>query len=380
VTSRLKPVTFLTGGTGFLGSHIGAELLKRGEETYFYTRGNRKTTAADRLQNILDWHDVDRSLRSTAHLLEEMPEKLFQGIDRIIHCASDTSFSERKRQQVWAANVDFCEALVDFAVKARILHLIHISTAYVAGRQNGPCSEEPINNHRFYNVYEESKTAAELLLLDRCSKENIRLTIIRPSIVYGDSRTGRTLRFNALYYPVKIALFLKKIFEDDIREKGGEKAAEAGVSIEPDGSTRLPIRIEVQKNSGVNLIPIDIFINAFFALIDDSSTEGIYHIVNPELTRIEDIIDYVQKQFKLKGIQACGPEDFLRKPRNSLELLFERYLEAYSPYIKDTRIFLSDRAGPMLKNHGIVFPEFDKNMFHRCMSYAVSNDWMSFQA
>lgn len=373
-------MTLLTGGTGFLGSHIGAELLERGEETYFFIRGNRKTPAADRLQNILSWHNVDRSLRSKAHSIEEIPKKPLPRINRIIHCASDTSFSERKRQQVWEANVDFCEALVDYAVKARIFSLVHISTAYAAGRQCGPCPEEPINNQRFYNVYEESKAVAENLLLERCRKENIRLTIIRPSIVYGDSRTGRTIRFNALYYPVKTALFLKKIFVEDIREKGGEKAAEAGVAIEPDGFTRLPIRIEVEKNSGVNLIPIDVFIKALFALIDEPSTEGIYHIVNPELTRIEDIIGYVQNQFKLNGIRASYPEDFLLKSRNSLELLFERYLEAYSPYIKDTRIFLADRAYPLLKNHGIVFPKFEQNMFQRCMTYAVSKDWVSFQA
>jgi nucleoside-diphosphate-sugar epimerase len=213
------------------------------------------------------------------------------------------------------------------------------------------------------------------MLLRRFQDENVRLTILRPSIVYGDSRTGRTFRFNALYYPVKTALFLRKVFEEDIRERGGEKASKVGVSIEPDGTTRLPLRIETAENSGVNLIPVDFFVDAFFAVIEGSPNGGIYHIVNPDQTKIADIIDYAQNQFNLKGIRSCGPEDFQRTPRNSLEQLFDRYLEAYLPYIKDRRIFLTTKTNPILIHRGIVCPEFDKSMFHRCMSYAIDNDW-----
>ena len=371
------PVTFLTGGTGFLGSHIGAQLLRKGEEVVFLVRGNQKMTAEARLRNILDWHGVDPPLRTKARLVQGALENPGLAIDRIIHCASDTSFSERNRKRVWASNVDFLDDLMDFAVRSRIPSFIHISTAYVAGRRSTPFPEEPVDGKDFFNVYEESKATAEHMLLQRCSKENIRLTIIRPSIVYGYSRTGRTFRFNALYYPVKTALFLQKIFLEDIRERGGEKAAEAGVAVEPDGTTTLPLRLEVVENGGVNLIPVDFFTDAFFALIQDSPGGGIYHIVSPTLTKIEDIIQYGQDQFKLKGIRACSPEDFQETPRNSLEQLFKRYLEAYSPYIKDTRIFLTQKTDPVLKRHGIVCPAFDKNVFHRCMSYAVATNWTS---
>jgi len=384
VKLRKSPVTFLTGGTGFLGSHIGAELLLKGEETFFLIRGNRKVSAA-RLEKILDWHGIDRALRAKAHLIEgELenpglgmnPETLLR-IDRIIHCASDTSFSERNRKRVWTTNVESLKAIMDFAVESRCGSFIDLSTAYVAGRRGGLCPEEPIESEGFFNVYEESKAAAEHMLLERCQDEGLRLTILRPSIVYGDSYTGRTFRFNALYYPVKTTLFLRKIFEEDIRERGGEKASEVGVAIEPDGTTRLPLRIEVCKNSGVNLIPIDFFVDAFFAVIENSSDGGIYHIVNPRQTKIEDIIDYTKNQFKLKGIWACGQEEFQRIPRNSLEQLFKRYLEAYSPYIKDTRIFLTEKTNPILERSGIVCPEFDESMFRRCMSYAVENEWLS---
>jgi nucleoside-diphosphate-sugar epimerase len=380
-----SPVNFLTGGTGFLGSHIAAELLRRGEEVFFLIRGSSQTQAAKRLQKILDWHAVDSSRRVRAHPIEGdlgnpglgMDGPRIPRVDRIIHCASDTSFSERNRSRIWAANVVGLDALLDFAALTAVPSFVDVSTAYVAGRRSGPCHEEPPLNREFYNVYEESKAAAERMLLDRCRAEDIRLTILRPSIVYGHSRTGRTFRFNALYYPVKTALFLRRIFEEDIRERGGEKASAVGVSIDPDGTARLPLRIEVNEKGGVNLIPIDFFVDAFFAVLDASLDGGIYHIVNRRLTKIENIIRYAQKQFKLKGIRSCGPEEFLRTPRSSLEQLFERYLEAYAPYMKDTRIFLTDKTDPILKRRGIECPEFDEAMFRRCMSYAVDNGWNS---
>lgn len=397
-----SPVTFLTGGTGFLGSHIGAELLKRGEETLFLVRGSRKMSAAERLRKILDWHGIDPPLRAKARLVEgdlqnadlEINRRtLPRRIHRIVHCASDTSFSERHRLRVWSANVESLPPLLDFAARHRIPSFVDVSTAYVAGRRRrhlsrhlsrqssspslAPCPEEPPPHQDFFNVYEESKAAAEHLLLSRCRDLGIHLSILRPSIVYGHSRTGRTFRFNALYYPVKTALFLRKIFTEDIRERGGEKAAEMGVTLEPDGTTRLPLRIEVAENGGVNLIPVDFFVDAFFAVLDGSSDGGIHHVVSPSLTRVEDIIDYATRQFMFDGIRPCGPESFRETPPNSLEHLFERYLDAYSPYMKDTRTFLTDKTDLILQRHGINCPPFDEPMFRRCMSYAVENEWPS---
>jgi nucleoside-diphosphate-sugar epimerase len=383
VKVQKSPVNFLTGGTGFLGSHIGAELLRRGQETIFFIRQHGKISAAERLEKILDWHGVDHALRAKARLVEGelgnlslgLGHQNLHGIDQIIHCASETSFSERHRTRVWTTNVDNLKGLLEFAVQSRIPSFSHVSTAYVAGQRSGPCPEEPIENDVFFNVYEESKAAAERMLLDRCRDEGIRLTIFRPSIVYGHSRTGRTFRFNALYYPVKTALFLQKIFTEDIRERGGKKAAEVGVSIEEDGTIRLPLRIDVGQNCGLNLIPVDLFVDAFFAITEDSPEGGIYHIVNPRQTKIKNIIDYAQNQFKMKGIRPCRPEEFLKKPRNSLEHLFDRYLEAYSPYMKDTRLFSIDKSDPILKRHRLVCPAFEAKMFQRCMTYAVEKEW-----
>lgn len=378
---------FLTGGTGFLGSHIGAELLRRGVEVLFLVRPGKKTSAEDRLARILNWHGLDTKCRDKAVLVEgglNVPglgiksgfrNSIQNKINRIIHCASDTSFSSRKIEKVWAANVDSLQSLLDFAAESPCRRFIHLSTAYAAGRVEGPCREVPVNTQHFFNVYEESKAAAENYLRSQCQDLGMELSIIRPSIVYGDSRTGKTLRFNALYYPVKTALFLKKIYREDILKHGGKKAAAAGVKLKKDGTIRLPLRIEVNNAGGVNLIPVDFMVKAFFALIADHSGNGIHHIVSTETTRIEDIIKYASSQFKLKGIRACTAEEFSSEPRNMLEGLYERYLDAYLPYMQDSRIFLTEKTAPILKKQGIACPLFNESIFRRCMAYAESQGW-----
>jgi nucleoside-diphosphate-sugar epimerase len=378
---------FLTGGTGFLGSHIGAELLRRGQKVWFLVRSGKKTSAEKRLARILDWHELDTKSRNNAVLVQgklDCPDlgiksgmnRLTQKrIDQIIHCASDTSFSARKSKQVWTANVESLQNLINFTAGIRCRRFIHLSTAYAAGRTNGPCKEEPVNARHFFNVYEESKAAAENYLRSQCRALGIELSIIRPSIVYGDSRTGRTLRFNALYYPVKTALFLKKIYREDIIKHGGKKAAAAGVKLEKDGTVRLPLRIEINNTGGVNLIPVDFFVKAFFAVTEADTDNGIHHIVSPEPTKIEDIIRYASSQFKLEGIRACNSEEFTNEPRNMLERLYERYLDAYLPYMRDKRIFLTDNTSPILEKCGITCPLFNEPIFRRCMTYAESQRW-----
>jgi thioester reductase-like protein len=73
----------------------------------------------------------------------------------------------------------------------------------------------------FNNVYEESKCRGENRVGERCSREGIRLGIYRPSIVYGDSRSGKSLSFRGLYYPVRTVLYFKNLYRADMLERGG---------------------------------------------------------------------------------------------------------------------------------------------------------------
>lgn len=294
--------------------------------------------------------------------------------DEIIHCASDTSFAERRRTEVEAANIGGLANVLELAAASRTSFLHLVSTAYVAGKAPGLTPEAPVSPAAFFNVYEETKCRAEAMARERCRAEGIRLNVYRPSVVCGDSRTGRSLLFNAVYYPVRTVLFLRDVFVKDIRERGGKRAAAMGVSLESDGSVRLPIRIGVGEGEGVNIIPVDHFTAAFLALFE-AADGGTFHIVNPRLKPVGELAAHTAEMFALRGVEARPAAELDGASRNPLESLFDGYLEAYGPYMRDRRIFGREASGPILEGRGLFCPEYDFGVFVKCMAYAVATGW-----
>ena len=89
-------------------------------------------------------------------------------IDEIVHCASSTAFAERKRAEVEATNVDGLENVLDYAARIGCGFFHHVSTAYVAGSRTGACPEDWVEEGPFTNVYEETKARGEILARDVC--------------------------------------------------------------------------------------------------------------------------------------------------------------------------------------------------------------------
>ncbi len=158
-------------------------------------------------------------------------------------------------------------------------------------------------------------------------------------------------------------------------ERGGKRAAAMGVSLEGDGSVRLPIRIGVGEGEGVNIVPVDHFTAAFLALMEAAGDGGTFHVVNTRLKPVGEIAAYTAEMFGLRGVEARPAAELDGAPRGPLESLFDGYLEAYGPYMRDTRVFGTEASGPILAGRGLSCPEFDYGVFSKCMAYAVETGW-----
>jgi len=376
----------LTGATGFLGIHLAEMLAQQGYTVIILARSRDNTAPKERVQALFDWMGTDGMPSCVQIVAADLNRadlglsladyhRLAAGVDEIIHCASDTSFSERKRAQIEKANVENLHHLLDFAAKSRCCFFHFISTAYAAGKRRGICPETLKDTRSFFNVYEETKHRAEVTAAARCRREGIRLNIYRPSIVYGNSRTGKTLRFNAMYYPVKILVFLKNLYHQKHQEHTRESADKMGISFRPDGTAHMPIRIEAAPSGGINLIPVDFFTAAFSAIMDTALDGGVFHITSNTITSISDFIHYTQTYFHITGIQAVPAGDVPPGTQSSLEILFSRYTEIYRQYMQDERIFDNTRTAAILDPKGISCPDFDYRIFSRCMQYAEAANW-----
>lgn len=174
----------LTGATGFLGTFVASRLdeaplcLVRGPDARRRLPGAR----------VLE-----------ADLLAGVPP-LPSDVHAIVHCAADVAF-DRPLAKARAINVEGTRRLLSAAAELPALErFVHVSTAYVAGIGPEAFSEGDLDlDQRFRNTYEQTKFESERLV----RSSGLPVTVVRPSIVVGDSRTGWTNSFNVLYAPLR---------------------------------------------------------------------------------------------------------------------------------------------------------------------------------
>ena len=384
LSAENKPTIALTGATGFLGSHLMASMLAGGYRIIILGRPTKEETLHQRIFKLLRWFGIEGSagllelveidfLKPCLGIPDAEYKKLCLITEQIIHCASDTSFTERKRDSVFTTNVTSLKGILEFASNSFVNFFHYISTSYVSGTNVTICKECLSSAKDFLNVYEESKARAEGIISSFCQRNEIPFTIIRPSIVYGDSRTGRSLRFNALYFPLQSVKYIMEIYLNDIKNHGGKKSGQFGIFIDEEGYLFLPLRIYLPQEGSLNLIPVDYFVNATMKIIENATVGGIYHLTNNSPAKLENISVYNEKFMKIKGVEIIYGKSAGHDLRNPAEELFDRFIEPYRSYLSDTRIF--DRVNTDIVTDNLHPPEFTDEIFKNCMEYAISVNW-----
>jgi len=374
----------LTGATGFLGSHLMVTLLNRGYRVNIPGRPGSHKSLRERIANLLNWFNVTHLADEIAvfetdfekprlGLNSEDYKRLCADSSPVIHCASDTSFAERNRERVFKANVHNLEAILELAQDSKASYFHFISTAYATGIVDASVHELPAAAAAFTNVYEESKAVAEKEISRYCRKYAIPCTIIRPSIVYGDSSTGRSLKFNALYYPIKAVQYIRDIYINDIRNNGGIKSRECGMFMDAEGYLNLPINLYLPHKGSINLIPVDYFTNAAMSVIENPFPGKIYHLTSETPSTMDTLLSYTGRFLRIKGMDISYLVPDKRMLRNPPEELFDHFIEPYRPYLSDRRSF--ERKNTDEVTGGILPPELSYEIFERCMAYAVSVEW-----
>jgi nucleoside-diphosphate-sugar epimerase len=101
-------------------------------------------------------------------------------------------------------NVVGTRNMLELASECGNLERFHyVSTCYVSGRHPGVFTEDDLDKGQaFNNFYEETKFLAEVEVT-QAAKQGLPVTVYRPSVVVGDSRTGATQKYDGPYFVIR---------------------------------------------------------------------------------------------------------------------------------------------------------------------------------
>jgi long-chain acyl-CoA synthetase len=211
----------LTGATGFVGMEVLARYLERSDrQVVALVRAPSDAEARTRmralLSNLFGARAAGGYERRVCAFAGELTaprlglsarcyERLAAEVTTVVHSAASVSFA-LPLPEARAINVEGTRRMLEFAARAAAAdggldRYAHVSTAYVAGTHEGRFAECDLERgQQFRNSYEQSKYEAEQLVR---TQPGIPYTIMRPSIVVGDRRSGWTAAFNVLYWPLR---------------------------------------------------------------------------------------------------------------------------------------------------------------------------------
>jgi dihydroflavonol-4-reductase len=177
--------TLVTGGAGFVGTHLVQALAERGDELRLLLR---KTTRADHLEGI-DYERATGDINDRGAV-----RRALRDVDRVFHAAGRTSMRRADRDAVWAANVTGARIVFEEARRAGVERLVHTSSVSAVGAasRGGTADESTSFNLGHLGIaYINSKHEAEMEGL-RLAAKGLPIVFVNPSFAFGPDDPSRT--------------------------------------------------------------------------------------------------------------------------------------------------------------------------------------------
>ncbi|HEY2260584.1 MAG TPA: SDR family oxidoreductase [Solirubrobacteraceae bacterium] len=352
----------LTGATGFVGMELLARYLERGDRRIVaLIRARDDEAAAERLDNVLGNLFGARAPRHRPRVRAyaadvtqpglgidpELRDRLAARVSTIVHSAASVSFT-LPLDEARAINVEGTRRLLEFADAARasggLERYGHVSTAYVAGDHTGRFSECDLDlGQRFHNSYERSKFEAEQLVR---SHPGLPFTIMRPSIVVGDQRSGWTSAFNVLYWPLRA--FARGLF------------------------TAVP----AIPSAPVDVVSVDYVADAIHELCESEGGIGeTYHLTaGANASTIDEIARLASRYFRRPLPKVLPPAEFAAMRRGAAEESALDASRAYFPYFSIGTVFEQSATRARLEPQGIRASPLG-DYLDRLLDFATRSRW-----
>jgi thioester reductase-like protein len=354
----------LTGATGFVGMELLARYLERSDRRVVtLVRAASDDAARERIDAVLlnlfgrrAPQYAPRVVPIAGDLLSPqfgLEPARFDGlaaqVGMIVHSAASVSFT-LPLAEARAINLEGTRRMLDFAElvsrRGTLERYGHVSTAYVAGTHSGCFGECDLDlGQRFRNSYEQSKFEAERLVQAR---DGLPFTILRPSIVVGDRRSGWTAAFNVLYWPLRA--FARGLF------------------------TAVP----AIPSAPVDVVSVDYVADAIYALCGECGEAGqTYNLTaGPNASTIGEIAGIASRYFGRPPPRVLAPAEFavLERDASASRRSALEGSQAYFPYFAIGTVFDEAHARAQLDPAGIVVSPLH-DYLDRLLDFATRSRW-----
>jgi UDP-glucose 4-epimerase len=173
----------VTGGAGFIGSHMVDALVSRGDDVVVIdncSAGSRENLSSSLQTGAVTFHRCD--------LLNDGWQELCDGADRIYHIAADPDVrgSAREPHAVFQNNVTATERVLEAMRRHDISELVFTSTSTVYGEASVIPTPEDYSPMVPISIYAGSKLAGEALISAYCATYGIKAWVFRFANIIGE--------------------------------------------------------------------------------------------------------------------------------------------------------------------------------------------------
>ena len=359
--------TLMTGATGFLGSFVLRDLLSRGHRVVAMLRsplGESRRRLLDLLGKL--GLDAERYLETgqlslaEGSLPDHLPEPVWGRTDDILHNAASLELFANGNGDPFRTNVTGAEALIRWAGDHGVRDIHTVSTAYTCGWNDG-CIGEIFHSPEpeFQTDYERSKWQAESLFRQWSQGLGHTLTVFRPSLLIGDSRTGYTTQFGGFYQFARMVSMLKQRYRDP---HNGDM-------------TYIPLRIPGRPEDVQNVVPVDFVSRMIVEVVLNPAFHGrIYHLTNPEPPTNDMMKQCYEDYFGLEGGYFADADEVVGKCTLPESLLWDQY-HPLTPRVAHTPRFDTSNTRRVMEAIKLSFPILDRDRILMLFDWAAARGW-----
>lgn len=356
----MRETIFITGSTGLLGSYLLSKLLYGNSyadaEVVALTRGRTQKDAERRLletlRKIPHSKSARRSLLTVVHgdiakrrlgLSTRVYDDLSRRVSSIYHSAALAEFSI-PLPIIRRINVGGTRNILEFALSCQkngdFKGVHHISTVAVAGDKNSTFYESQLDlGQKFNNTYEQTKFEAEKLVA-RYRNKGLPITVYRPAIMVGDSKTGYTNNLKMFYQPLH--LFSLGLFRE----------------------------IPADKDTIYSFVPADYTADAIIRIASSSdiAKNSTYHIANPNMVKLDYVVDTASKYFGFQKPRFIQNGESCVKKFSELQ---RSLLNPFIPYFYYKMRFDAQNADTILERSGFKWPKIDESFLKKLYRFCI---------